>query len=248
MFGLDDRVHFEGLRLTSRGLRCLARAEVRRPEFDPTTLVLRWGRLLVRAMKHAGTNQKRLVEAFEDAGWPASIPNLFPPKGTYDIDLEKNVVWFDSAFAGRGGRGGFGVALMGLAAKFEQAVHTDVKATHGVLVGAFGSTYQVTLNAQAGAAGQYLDGSLSFDRGAHLELLDNVKGTTGVFGITGNLTNLYNMHMDLNWKATRADVINVEGRHSRTCVDRRAGCRPPRRRPTSRSCPPKTWWVFAFFH
>jgi hypothetical protein len=127
-----------------------------------------------------------------------------------DATKQKDVIKFSSAFVS-GPNGGYDVALTNSYSTFIQAVHTDVIATHGVVVNALLATYQVSLNANSGAAGQSLIGNLTFLYGGFLKLLDAVNGTTGTFGITGNLILAGNTDVNLNWNATSADVISVTG-------------------------------------
>jgi hypothetical protein len=123
---------------------------------------------------------------------------------------EKDAVSFRSAFDRRSAHAGCGVALLGDSSKFIQAAHTDVTAWHGVRVSR-GATYQASLNPKVGAAGQSLIGNLTFVDGGCLTLLDEAPGTTGAFGITGDLTLADNTEVRLNWTAFGADLINVTG-------------------------------------
>src|SRR5262249_22821953 len=94
---------------------------------------------------------------------------------------------------------------------FVQAVHTDVIARYGVFVDAPFAAYQATLNAKTGAAGQSLIGNLKFGAGGFLMLFDEVPGTAGVFGITGDLTLAEGTDVFLNWNAKSPDLLEVTG-------------------------------------
>jgi hypothetical protein len=136
--------------------------------------------------------------------------------GTFQIyeatpEKAKDAIWFRGKFDRRDPHAGSGVVLTGDPSKFIQGVHTDVTVRHGVRISSRGATYQASVNPKVGAAGQSLIGNLTFVDGGCLTLFDEAPGTTGAFGITGDLTLADNTEVRLNWTALTADFINVTG-------------------------------------